>query len=576
FAPGGRAHGPGIHPRDVWGALTGPARGTVRIEGRVLDQSSGDPVADIDVVFAGPDGGPGETTATADASGHYAIDVVPGTYRAFVRGDGVISVGNASWDRLPGAADPDAAGAVNDQLAPLLRVAHDQRGVDLGVERAGVIVGRVLDDGGRPVVGAAVRTLGGGGRRPVLGTDVVETDASGGFRLEVPVGYYALDATDADHAGLAQPDGDPPMVEVLAGETSTIDLRMASGCIVTGHAVRRDGRPAGEGAIERGLGGSDFAPAGRLDADGAFRWTTVASGDVTLRAWPWKSPPAPGQTVACHDGARFDLTFEIPDDAPDLAGRIVGADGAPVSVAYVDIYGMSAGTMNQQERGDADGRWAVYALPPGDYAISAHVPGQGVAWTTASVPGPEVVLQLSGTGSVAGEVTGMVDGTLAIEVDGCGVGGGAVGVDRQTVLAPVSGGRYRVDGLPACRLAMTIRTPGRTLQTDVEVPAGGVARADVDVSPPRAKEVHVHVRRVDGSPAAGALVMAFDPDLGGAMQPRAADGDGEITLDAHVGEVVHAFLPDGSQMGQDQVSDAPGDREDITITLEDMSGFIDP
>ncbi len=580
---GGRGRGgPARHrPADIWGTLTGPALGTVRVEGQVLEVSTGEPVDDVDVVFAGPDGQDGETTATVDASGRYTIDVTPGTYRAFVRGDGVISVGQSGWERLPGVADAASAGAVDGALAPLLRVSAAQRGVDLSVELAGVIVGHVYDAGGRPLVGAAVRTLGGAGRRPVLGTDVTETDAAGAFRLEVPVGYYALDAAHPQHGGLADTGDGAPMVEVQPGVTSTVELRMAAGCVIIGRAVRADGSPAGEGAIERTLGGVDFAPAGRLEADGSFRYTTVVEEEVRLRAWPWKSAPAPFQTVRCKDGARHELTFVVPDAAPDLAGRIVDADGGAVAMAYVDIYGMSAGTMNQQERGDAHGQWAVFALPPGEYAVSAHVPGRGVAWAMATVPGPEVRLTLSGTGAIGGAVQGLDNGTFSLELAGCAVGGGAVNVDRQTILVPVRGGRYRVEGLPACRLSFAIRAGGRFVMSEVTITADDVTPHDVDVSPPRAKTVRVRVRNPDGSPAGGAIVVAVGTDLSQqATQPATADGSGEVTVDAHVGDLVHAFVQDSGAMGSAQVSDAPGDREDVTVTLEDAPVYdhfdIDP
>ncbi len=572
-------------PPDVWGALTRPAH-LVRVEGQVVEATTGEPVTDVDVVFAGPDGpaGPaGESTATVDGDGRYAIDVTPGTYRPFVRGDGVISVGAAGWERLPGAADPATAGAVDGTRAPVLHVAATQRGVDLSVERAGIISGRVVDAGGRAVVGAAVRTLGGAGRRPVLGTDVAETDAAGRFRLEVPVGYYALDAAHPDHGGLADPADGPPMVEVLPGQTAAIELRMVAGCVITGRAVRPDGSPAGDGAIERGLGGDAFTPAGQLDADGRFRFTTALTEEVSLRAWPWKSAPAPAQTVACHDGARHELTFVVPDAAPDLVGKIVDASGDAVPMAFVDIYGMSPGTMNQQERGDPDGGWAVFALPPGDYAISAHVPGQGAAWVMATVPGPEVVLRLSGTGSLAGRVEGIDDGTFLLEIGACAIGGGAVGIDHQTILVPVRGGRYRVDGLPACRLSLAVRAGTRYVPGELEVRAGEVVTHDLDVSPPRAKTVRVRVRNPDGSLAAGAMVVAMGADaMAAAPQPMATDAQGEVTIAAHVGDLVHAFVQDSGAMGSGQVSDAPGDHEDLVVTLEppyvdDLGGLdLDP
>src|SRR6185369_4483113 len=105
----------------------------------------------------------------------------------------------------------------------------------------------------------------------------------------------------------------------------------------------------------------------------------------------------------CHDGARYDdVVFEIPRIASDLGGSVVTAGGAPAPGAYIDVTGVSAGTMNQQERADENGQWEVFSLPAGDYMVSVRVPGQGVATARLTAPSRGAVLTLSGTGSLVG------------------------------------------------------------------------------------------------------------------------------------------------------------------------------
>lgn len=577
FAPRGRAP----TAADVLGALgrATPGAGLVRVEGHVVDAVSREPVPGVEVVFAGA---LGEAAAIADAGGAYTIDVPPGDYRAFVRGDHVISVGQAPYERLPSPPDPDLVSAPDDQLAPLVSVTGAQRGVDLEVQRSGVVVGQVVDEGGRPVVGAVVRAALGPWR-PVLGTHVAESGADGTFRLEVPAGYYALEAAHPDFAGPATAGYGRPEIMVYPEMETTADLTLARGCVVTGRAVRRDGSPAGPGAIERGHGDS-FFPAGQLADDGTFRFTVVGEEELTLRAWPWKAPPAPPQTLRCHDGARHVVEFVVPDQGPDLTGRIVDAQGDPVAGAYVDVYGLTPGTMNQQERADAGGDWAVFALPAGEYSITAHVPGEGIASAHVTVPGRGVELRLSGSGSITGRALGVPDGaSFQLQVAGCVSRVGSVVVPPTTRVVPVLDGRYRVDGLPACELVAYARTAARTTPIQVEVTAGGVATADVDLAPPRAKTVRVSVVDGDGDAVAGAQVMVTHLDPGApSPDPVTTDARGTVTVEAHVGDLVHAFAisdPTAADavplVGQHMVSDAAGATEDAEIRLS-PSPYHDP
>ena len=566
---------------DILGALkSAPRSGLVRIEGRVVDALSREPVADVEVVFAGA---AGETTTTAGADGAYAIDVERGDYRAFVRGDHVISVGAAPWERLPAPPDPTAASAPDDQLAPLVEVTTAQRGVDLEVQRSGVVIGRVLDRNGRPVVGAVVRAAVGHWR-PVLGTHISESDSTGAFRLEVPGGYYDLEAAHPDFAGPELVGGyQRPNVMVYPAMETTIDLTLASGCVVTGRVIRRDGTPAGAGALERG-NGVDFWPAGPIADDGTFRFTTVAEEELHLRAWPWKAPPAPAQVVSCRDGMRHVVEFVVPDVSPDLTGKILDASGDPMPAAYIDIYGLSPGTMNQQERADSAGDWAVFALPPGDYSVTAHVPGRGVATASVSVPGRDVVLRLSGTGALEGSIEGVADGTtFQLEIAGCvSSSGGSVVMQATTRVVPVFGGTYRVDNLPACTLVANARSPLRSAPVHAEIVAGRVATADIDLSPPRAKQVKVSVTDEDGDAVPNAQVMVAHLDGNGTSPPDqvTTDSRGLATVEAHVGDIITAFSYDPTDpdsvpyMGQYTVSDAIGSTEEADIQLAG-SGYWD-
>jgi hypothetical protein len=578
FAPRGRAPS----AADVLGALrTAPSGDLVLVEGHVVDALSRAAVGGVEVVFVGAGG---ETSTTAEADGTYALELPRGEYRAFVRGDYVISVGAAPYERLPSAPDVTAASAPDDTLATIVSVGTSQRGVDLEVQRSGVVVGKVVDQTGRPVIGAVVR-VAVGAWRPVLGTHIAETGSDGSFRLEVPAGYYELEAAHPDYAGPQPNGGAMPGVMVYPEMETTAEVTLARGCVITGRAVRRDGSAAGPGALERSFGDDQFSPAGTIADDGTFRYTTVMDERITLRAWPWKSPPADAQTISCSEGGRHVVEFVVPDRSPDLTGRIVSANGMAAPGAYVDIYGLTPGSMNQQERADDDGNWAVFALPAGEYSVTAHVPGEGIASAHVTVPGRDVVLQLSGTGSLAGRVEGVDDGeTFQLQVAGCFSDGGSVMVPPSQRVVPVDNGRFRVDGLPACTVIAYARTSNRMQPIQVEVRAGSTASFDLDLAPPRPKTVRVSVVDDHDSAVAGAQVMVIhmDADAQGqaAPDPVATDSRGIATVEAHVGDMINVFHADNAadsvaRMGSAMVSDGGGSTEDIEITLE-ASPYYDP
>jgi len=550
-----------VDPRDPRAGvvISRAGDGMVRVEGKVYDLDHATPVGGVEVVFAGAEG---EATTISDAGGLYRVDLTPGTYRPFVRGDGVLSIGPRIDDRLPSPPQPGVAGLPDDQIAPALTVAEDQHGIDLAVVRGGTISGRVLDHAGRPVRGAVVRALGAP-VRPVLGTDLAETDADGRFHLDVPTGSYRLDASHPSYAGI--PDDDAVFVAVDAGQDTPRDLTLTAGCVIEGRVVIASGAASGDGAIERQLGASeiDFSPAGKIDADGTFRWTTTDTSEVVLRAWPWKSPPSSSRTFACREGARYrDVVFNVPSRDPDMAGVVVGADGKPARFAFLDITALSPDGINQQERADAEGRWGVFAMPPGDYRIQVFVPDGGVVTQTVSSPRTDIRLVLGGVGALTGAITGMDTGSFTLELGGCDDGTGREDRVRRQVVVPVHGGSYRVDGVPACSQSVSARGPDRTRVETVTIESGGVAKLDLDLGPRKHKLITGVVTDPDGVPVEGATVTAA---YGDDAARATTDDRGRFTIETYAGEGIYAYLHDMQAFAMVGEADVPEERVDLQL-----------
>jgi hypothetical protein len=257
--------------------------------------------------------------------------------------------------------------------------------------------------------------------------------------------------------------------------------------VIAGRVVGPGGRRAGEGAIEQQWGSGDhqFAPAGRIAADGTFRWTTTEETEVVLRAWPWKSPPSPARSFTCRDGARHEgVVFSLPDRGPDLDGLLVDRGGAPVALAYVDLAPLDPGGMAQQERTDEQGRWSVFELPAGRYLVTAYAAGRGVVATTVTVPQIGVRLQLGGTGRIEGRTPQLARGSFELGLLRCDDGEAVIRLPAERRLVTIKDHAFTIEDVPACNLQMITAWRDRDWEGEVEVPAGGAAPLELDLGSP--------------------------------------------------------------------------------------------
>ncbi len=459
------------------------APGMVSVSGTVVHRSTKLGLPGAEVVFASP---AGEATTVTDHKGRYTLNIRSGFYRAFARLDGYITVGRAMPVRVPGPPDVAQIGAPRDGLAPLIGLFRDRTGVDMQLQGGGRIVGTVYDEAGRPITGAIVSgklVSGWGDSRSVLGTDVDETDLDGTFSIDVPSGTIQLTAVHEDFAGL---DGSSrARVYVTQGDTERRELTMTAGCIITGRVVDHAGKPSRAGQLEARGGGpppNDFLPVSKIGASGSFRFSTTDERTVALRAWPYKSPPSAVREFDCEDGARHaDVLFVLPDADAELDGVLLDEGGEPVVDAYVDIVPLTSSGMAQQERSDVYGEWGFYSLPAGDYRMSAYVPGKGATAAIVRVPGDHIRLQLSGTGSIAGTVKTIQEGSFRMYIERCAVDrdGRRIQLDEltmaaTTVIVPVESGEFRVDGLPACHLGGRASIGGRAMRFSVQIKANQV------------------------------------------------------------------------------------------------------
>lgn len=539
-----------------------PATGSVTIAGTVIDARTAQPVGDVEVVFRSH---AGEETTVANPDGTYQIEVPAGSYRAFVRDDAVLSVGRSDRIRLPAAPTAETANAPDEALMPLVLASADARGIDLSVVRAGTLRGRVIDRDGKPVAKAVLRASErADGLRPTLGTDVAETADDGRFEMRLPEGTFGVVANHPRFAGIS----DHVAVHVPAGQVVDRDLTLVAGCVITGKVVTAAGKPAGDGALEKqwGSGHLQYGPSGRIEPDGTFRWTSLDEGSVVLRAWPWKSPPSPERRFDCVDGARFtDVVFQLPDTRPDIEGVLVDASGAPVPFAHVDLSPLTPGGIGQQERTDAEGKWAVYQMPAGRYLVNATAQGRGVVALEIDSPQTNVRLQLSGTGRIDGVTSQLANGSIEIAMAACMSNGQSIQIPQDRRLVAVVGGRFTIEDAPACQLELAATWRDQIVTSDLDVPAGGTAKLELALGPPRPKRITGLVRDARGEPLAGARITATH---GKSIVSARSDSTGRYTLDTFSGATVMAYDDAGS--GEAVVGMANVDSEQVDVQIVEL------
>jgi hypothetical protein len=309
-----------------------------------------------------------------------------------------------------------------------------------------------------------------------------------------------------------------------------------------------------------------FGPAGRVAPDGTFRWTTTEDRPVVLRAWPWMSPPSPAQTFACSDGRRFDnVVLRVGNARPDLGGTLIDAQGHPVPLAFLDITPLDRGVGGQQERADASGAWHVYDMPAGRYQITATAPGRGVITTVVVAPRTDILLQLGGTGRLAGTIPAVVDGSFELAFHQCGPSTNPVEIDDDPRLVVVRGGRFSVDRVPACALTFSARWRDKLITGNAVVEPDRTSWIELELGEPIEKQVHGTVRDASGKPVARARVTAI-VDTHETITVR-TDDDGKFSLRTQAGAQLVAG--NGKRVGRAPVGHANVPSEQVDLVLDE-------
>jgi protocatechuate 3,4-dioxygenase beta subunit len=337
------------------------------------------------------------------------------------RADGAIAVGYAYADRegaftiknLPVTnisleLTDYVTGLFIKQTVQLTTAAPEVSGVLLRLPGTGTVTGRVTDETGRGVPGAAVRAAGGS----------VNTDFDG---------YYTLQGLRAGTLTITASD---PVTKMGGGTTATVRLgEVTAGANITilrpAFVEGRVFKVAEGETTPKPLAGAKVTPDGftivETDSQGNYRLENVPTGHpITLRFVDEEKALAVNMSVVLSPGET--LTRDATLRSGNIRGRITQPDGVTGVIADVAIfaqrptlelgfdYGLLSSDPPSLTRSAADGSYSVSGLNPGTFRVTTSnvffptpVSGGG-----SLAPGGTAVCDLSLVSTLAGKIQGHV------------------------------------------------------------------------------------------------------------------------------------------------------------------------
>ena len=323
---------------DVTSAQASGEAGVIR--GQVFDARLGVPLADATVNLS--DRGP-VATVTTDAEGRYeARGLKPGEYRLSVRAPGYVA---AQYGQRQASEDGTGIEVRGGQITAR---------VDIRLQPAGIISGRILDGAGDGLSGVEIevlakRYLPGGVSSVAVG--LAQTEASGVFRVgDLQEGEYYVRAYVPAAVRPSKGDGtqayaptyfpqaaridEAQPVFVLAGQ-ELFDVNFALATVrrrvVSGTVIDPAGLPVDRARVHMiMLRGGTFSETARVSANGSFQIRNVMPGDYMLQVGD------PGESTRWLSAMRHitvddDMSVElVARRGARLEGRIVRENEDPL------------------------------------------------------------------------------------------------------------------------------------------------------------------------------------------------------------------------------------------------------
>jgi hypothetical protein len=409
-----------------------------------------------------------------------------------------------------------------------------------------VLKGVVLGPDGRPVAGAKVVTLARQGDGPYAPVEVVsQVDGTFTFTIEKPATEMPQRLFSARKEGFAL-----AWVTVKSGEAATLKLG-ADPVTRRGRVETPDGEPlAGAQVIVDSLfrmePDTEREEHHWLGPDSPLTTTTDAQGRFAFDGLPGGLGV---RLIAVADGwTRASARVTDPADEPRLvlrpgatiSGRVLHGD-KPLGGLTVRSrpQGFQSGAGNETAVTDAEGRYTITHLPPGEYLLFVRPPAGLVA-----LPGPRVRVA-SGEHKTGYDFQLTVGGLIRGRVTEQGTGQPSVGTYVQamgeaTGRDPIPGGsgQTTADGtfeirVPAGKYRVRPSRPGPGLYVEGQPPPPTVEVAEgqtvegIELVVQPSTRIRGVVLNPDGQPAPQAAIRVMAAYMGGPPITVKADGSFE-------------------------------------------------
>jgi hypothetical protein len=209
----------------------------------------------------------------------------------------------------------------------------------------------------------------------VIGEKSVTSDSEGKYEVTaLEPGSYNITA-EAPFPGYEAP---PQKVELLAGETKTVDIYLDfKKAVVEGYVHDHEGKPISGAVLSGVLSGKDMDKVA-ADEHGYFRFTKVTPGDRFIRV---NARGFMGQTLdfTAKESEPVSLEFRLSPANCTIQGKVLDSTGKPLQA---EVLLLSKGIVNQKTMSEtATGQFEFFALP-GFYEVLAVAAGyQTKGWT---------------------------------------------------------------------------------------------------------------------------------------------------------------------------------------------------
>ena len=445
--------------------------------------------------------------------------------------------------------------------------------------------GHVVDAGGKPIAGAAVGAS--------LGRPSAITDAAGAFAFRLPAAPMMMVSITAMKRGYAA--GAAPRRRFKEGESvNDVLITLQTGFPLQIKVVDARRQPVAGAVVYANRADEDttFVSAACddpwrddchiTDAKGTIGLRVVA-GQYAINVSPGQGgepPIAPKRIAAQPITAKSSpLTVEV-EAGVAISGKVVYADGTPVTDATVDIHG---GIMINRNEHAPDGTFNVTGLSAGKYTLSA-VTADGHLGTPpveVTAPAANVALTMPRGGRIEGRVVErgtsrpVTDFTVAPVRTGNAMMARAAALEKET---HADDGAFAVENVTpgTATLRVTARGYVTGTRSDIQVEEGRTVTG-IDVQLERGATLHGRVTG-DGKPVGGAAVRLMAITGSTSVAPIVTDADGQYSLDGvPAGEHTVEFRKQGFVTKRQTVETAPAKDAQLDVDLEhgrDLRGRV--